>query len=462
MSRVSPFYHASSAARIEAALALLSEEALAGAPPAGGSEHDEEGRRGGVATPAGGAPAAGARLGNNAKSPASASENSLLRSVEGRIGDREIVAVDDETGELVRLEKRRGDYRVVRDADAARAERYRLQNAVKKLLPGHRTANCLRKIQPGQTGVGVYKTAEGSTHFGHLQTCGSVWACPVCAAKISERRRVELLSAMQQHRASGGVVLFVTYTFSHSRHDDLKGLLLGLSEAQRAMKGHRTYKALRLSSGQIGTVRALEVTHGDANGWHPHIHEVWFCGAGVDVGRFKAALFPLWKAAAQRAGLGTPDSAHGLDVSLCESEEELSDYVSKWGPESELTRSHSKRGGTKGRTPFDLLRLYADGDQRAGALFAEFVKAFRGQRQLFWSRGLKAMFEIEEMTDEELAAAQVENAELVGEISPADWRLVLRRGDRFNVLVLARSGWFAVERYLATLRGDPLDGFQEL
>ena len=39
-----------------------------------------------------------------------------------------------------------------------------------------------------------------------LQTCGSVWVCPVCGAKVVERRRGEIQQAMAMHRACGGEV----------------------------------------------------------------------------------------------------------------------------------------------------------------------------------------------------------------------------------------------------------------
>ncbi len=35
-----------------------------------------------------------------------------------------------------------------------------------------------------------------------------MWACPVCAAKISERRRLEVESAFEKHKEQGGAFSF--------------------------------------------------------------------------------------------------------------------------------------------------------------------------------------------------------------------------------------------------------------
>ncbi|MBV6574955.1 rolling circle replication protein, Rep63 protein, partial [Acinetobacter baumannii] len=81
--------------------------------------------------------------------------------------------------------------------------------------------------------------------------------------------------------------------------------------------------------------------------------------------------------------------------------------VSKWGIESELTKGHVKKGRNGGFTPFDLLQLSLYNEtifeKDFGKLFQEFAIAMKGSRQLVWSRGLKALLDLDEKTDEELA-----------------------------------------------------------
>jgi hypothetical protein len=165
-----------------------------------------------------------------------------------------------------------------------RLERYELQAAVRSILPRERVTTCLLTRLPAACGVQVlHSPAGGSALYADLMVCGSVWLCPVCAAKISERRREELVSAIGCHRAAGGEVLLASFTVHHGRSDALSDMLGRFLAAQRSMTGNRTYRALRAAYGVVGVVKALEVTWGAANGWHPHTHWLLFLAAGVEV-----------------------------------------------------------------------------------------------------------------------------------------------------------------------------------
>ena len=81
-------------------------------------------------------------------------------------------------------------------------------------------------------------------------------------------------------------------------------------------------------------------------------------------------------------------------------------------------------------------------------------KAFKGKRQLSWSNGLKARFGLAEKNDEELAAELEDNAELLGLLTPDQWRDVLKVKARATVLELAASaGWPAVQKFLTFIDG---------
>jgi Replication protein len=104
-----------------------------------------------------------------------------------------------------------------------------------------------------------------------------VWHCPVCAAKTSERRRIELQQIIEKHIEMGGSVYMTTYTISHKRYDDLQDLLQRFLEARRKAKAGRRGQSLKTDFQICGTVSVLEVTWSEANGWHPHVHELVFC-----------------------------------------------------------------------------------------------------------------------------------------------------------------------------------------
>ena len=344
-----------------------------------------------------------------------------------------------------------GEIRGLKDAIQNRLERFALQSVVRQILPKSRTANCLRLRQKNANGVEVYRSIKHRrAHYGGLQTCASVWNCPVCAAKISERRRQELHQLLQAHHEAGGIVLFVTRTAPHSRTDDLGDLLAQLAQAEASYKAHRDYKSLAKALGVVGTVRTVEVTWGEANGFHPHVHELVFITNSMVLGEVEEDLYRIWKGAAVRAGFKTPSRAHGLSV---QNGDHAAKYVSKWGLESEMTQWHRKRGKVSSLTPFDLLRWFLkDGSERAAQLFRIYAENFHGRHQLQYSRGLKNLYNVGEATDEELAATQDEDAALLGCLSVEQWRVVVGHGQRGALLEVASlRGWEGVEDMLAGL-----------
>jgi hypothetical protein len=348
---------------------------------------------------------------------------------------------------------------------AAKVQRFALQSVARKVLPESRTAKCLR-WRAHDKEISVWKSTEfGTAHYTGLLVCASVWTCPVCAPKIAERRRAELIAGIEVHKAKGGNVQLLTLTAPHQRGDALAGLLVKQGKALKRFWNDRKVKAIMAEMGYIGQVRAWEVTHGRKaarnNGWHPHFHILLFTGMGIDLARFSQAqrrqwqvqLYQVWASACQLAGLGTPTMAHGLRL---DDGTQASAYVTKWGMEDEMTRGHTKKGKQGGETPFDLLRaLLADeNDKQAKALFREFAEAFKGKRQLVWSKGLKALFAVEEASDGEVAQRAEEESKFLGTITFDQWRDVLKVDARATVLeIAARRSWYEVERFLWFIQG---------
>lgn len=351
-------------------------------------------------------------------------------------------SIDPETGEVFGQ----------RDPSSCRVERYALQSAVRHLLPNSRTAKCLRYVQKQRESVEVWRSTQYKrAHYAGLQTCSSVWACPVCTAKISERRRAELQALIAAHEASGGVVLLVTRTVPHDRRDDLDELLDRIGKAESSYKSHRDYKGLMSAVGLVGTVRAVEVTYGDANGWHPHVHELVFLASPVYIPDLEEDLSRIWQGAALRAGLLLPSRAHGLTV---QDGSKAAKYASKWGLESELTQWHRKRGKIHSKTPFDLLRdVIGLDDAFAAVLFRQYAEAFHGRHQLQFSRGLKHRYQIAELSDAEIASRQDADAVLLGALTLDQWRMVCKVEQRGALLEVAAAwGWEGVVQLLEGLQ----------
>ena len=270
--------------------------------------------------------------------------------------------------------------------------------------------------------------------FGGLTTCGSVWACPVCSAKVAVTRIAELDKLLQWNAERGGSVAMATFTMSHHKGHRLKTVWDALSAAWSHMTQGRAaqdgpWKRLRVVElDGDGYVRVVEVTHGD-NGWHVHIHLLLlFDREFITTGTAEALageLFKTWSAGLGKHGF-TASWEHGVDVRVCrgseQSREMLSDYFNKMSYEAAGGRFKSGRKG--GRTPFELL---ADGLETGNAddleLWLEWEQASKGRRQLLWSRGLKKRVGIEDLTDEEIAAEKDEGETLLV-LPRLSWRQV--------------------------------------
>ncbi len=338
------------------------------------------------------------------------------------------------------------------DARSVRAERFALKSAAVRLLDnGHRTSKCMRWRVPKQETQVLKGATTDRAFFSGLQVCAMPWTCPVCASKISERRRLEVAKAMKQSEALGLKVALITPTVPHGLGDDLAAMADAMQKAWSSLWQGKAGMQLRERLGLFGHIRALEVTHG-ANGFHPHFHALMFYHP--EQTRFEEwgeIISLAWQRAAVRAGLPAPSLDHGCQV---DDGTKAAQYVAKgvWGLESEVTKGHVKKGKRGSRTPFDLLRDYMRRDKQAGAIWRVYAQAFEGRRQLYWSNGLKKLLAIAELSDEEIAhKPDDEKALLLATISDQQWKLIYRRHMESAVLDLAEVSVDALRRFLEWL-----------
>ena len=321
--------------------------------------------------------------------------------------------------------------------------------------------------------VQLHRNVDGSgARFSGLDTCGSVWHCPVCAHGITNKRKAELVAGLVAARALGYEAHLLTLTHPHTAELGAADQLAKQADARQRYKNCRAYKRIMAKYGRLGSICSLETTHGK-NGWHPHTHEIIFLRPGLllnaaDVDELRRE----WVRILIKVGLGSVSDeadmlAHAFDL---RDGTYAAEYIAKFGQDpqgwqvaDELTKSHSKMGGRKigggdHVTPFQLLAQYADGNAKAGALFIEYAKAFQGKRMLTWSPGLKAKLGIGEQSDAELVADDAAPdprpaEEACGLLEADDWRLVLERDARGELLyITARNGWPGVQAFLHELR----------
>lgn len=311
-----------------------------------------------------------------------------------------------------------------------RISRYCLQDIARKLLPKERVSNCLRSRISKESGVKVlFNPVREKAHYGNIVRCGSPWTCPICSAQISEKRRQELKKAMANWRLMGGYVYLLTLTNPHYCGDNLKSLLEGQKKAVKYLWGDRKPKEMLKALGKQGHIIASEVTYGE-NGFHPHYHILLFMRHEVNLQGLRSFLAVQWQNCCKKAKLPIPSLEHGVDL---QDGSFADQYVSKWGLEDEMTKGHTKKGREGSLTPFDLLRQSVENPEY-GKLFQVFANAFKGKRQLHWTRGLKALLSVEEKTDEELAEETEKEAYQVRELAFQIWQLICKYNMRVEFL----------------------------
>jgi hypothetical protein len=314
---------------------------------------------------------------------------------------------------------------------------------------------------PVTTDGSVEVRANGvSVGFAGLYTCGNVWVCPVCNAKIQSVRRLEVGVALAQHFERGGGAAFGAVTVRHQKGDPLSGSLDALAKGQSRIAQDRKTKALRASMGYLGRMQALEVTEGQ-HGWHPHRHPLLFTEKPVAEGllaELHFAEFRAFRGGVVHAGYDAPLSlANVLMPVTPQSGEALGDYFAKsvYTPEGagyEMTSTQGKKArGKHGRTPWNILRdVVETGDADDMDLWTEYEQGMRGKRALTHSRGLRALLGMgEEATDEAIAESEVGDRADTGFVVD-DWAPVWRRAELGAGLLAAvtpAGNWKAGREY---------------
>ncbi len=353
--------------------------------------------------------------------------------------------VNSQTGEAeVYKWGKNGSARRLVDRTTSRLEKWELMDCMQRILKDQRACNCLRTRIASQVAIVHSKT---SCRYTGLLICGSVWHCPICASRITEYRRNELHHVTVNHLDlyGRGTLVMVTNTIPHGRHDNMKALLTRFRKAEEVYRRYTAMRKLRARIRLIGTVRGLEWTWRPEHGSHPHTHNLWFIPKPVDHAELQAELSVSWRKACKKVGLREPDPKAGLMVT------DGRVYPAKWGIDHELTKSHTKHG-IKGMTPWDLLRWYIrEPNDQAVAVFNEYAKVFFGKQQLRYSDGLKDLYGVDEISNQEIAEG-TEDGELVCKLTPKQWYHVCKHKARGIVLHFAEKGGAdLVMQYVASL-----------
>lgn len=331
-----------------------------------------------------------------------------------------------------------------KNASLSRSILYNLRFKAGDIL-GERTAKCgCVAGWDAQREIAIMQKEE-NFYLSGVETCGSVWNCPVCALKISTKRADqvrEILTWSQNREYEGNKTHahgFLTLTTRHNKTEKCKDVKKRVLDAWRKVTQMRKYKEFGAE-----TIRALEVKYNIANGWHPHLHIAIiaeknqaelknFCYDFI-IPKFLSLMDNESMQANQRykeiwGGNG------------------ISDYITKWDLSLELTHAESKVNFSNSFTPFGMLKELVKApihfsdlecikdfhidkqktEQKRDEMllrmelekaFAEYSKAFKGSKQLTISRKLKDKFkEFDLISDEEIANEKQIGAEIKIKIS---------------------------------------------
>lgn len=229
--------------------------------------------------------------------------------------------------------------------------------------------------------------------------CHNAWACPVCSAVVMSKWATKIAAAIDALKKDFAAVMF-TFTIFHSKNDSCKQAFDVLFETwKRWQRSCTSGSALSKFLSDFGIkhwVRCAEVTY-SANGWHPHLHVLYF----VDKSKLhqfdlpkEMALRNFWNLCQEQAmkqvygytkynALYESQRLHEENVGLYVSRNEKgqpiiqqsSDYICGWGADKELTGNYLKEATCKSsRTPYQLINAAFDGDQMAIQLYLEFAR----------------------------------------------------------------------------------------
>lgn len=339
----------------------------------------------------------------------------------------------------------------------------------KKLLKEqHRVCACGKHKRDSEQSVSVsVNTSNGVASFNNIIHCGSVWVCPSCSFKISQERKKELAEAMKSCRGKGLHVAMLTLTAPHYLGDDLKGLLTKMGKAKHALWSNRNSRDyFGKEFPLIGHITATEVKYSDNNGFHPHYHILLILDKpykAEDLEIIESDLYEFWSEKCVKQGLGKPSRKHGVDLKMgSNAEDMLADYIAKWGLAEEMTQSHMKVGKKNMSSltmweVLDLSQMEASTRDKYSYIFKTYAKAFKGRRQLFWSKGLKKLLSIVETTDEELAnKEESEDALIISAVVFTDfqWSIIKKLRLQAKVLNLVESDFrqFGIDSTFESVR----------
>ena len=343
------------------------------------------------------------------------------------------------------------------------SQKIHLYKRDKKSKPA-RIENCFRlKSERSSNIVLRKKEVSEKAHYSGLQTCGSVWACPVCASIISERRKKQLQQAINIWREKDdcNTVVMITFTTPHYIFQSLQDVLSIQDRAIRIMKQqpqrtkYKVWRTIMSELCSIGSYTGREITYGQ-NGWHPHRHECHFAvRASVDqLKKYRDDIVIALAIAYQKAGgiISDMKAFHKHSVQIDQITDgdgfdRISSYITKvegqtWTLAQEATKGITKTAKNGNITPFGMLNAIRLKDEKSSlyqSKFYEYAITMKGKKQFFPTNGLNAFFGLQWLSDSELIRENDAISEYFADLTKDEWGQILYYDLRGEILDLTQD-----------------------
>ncbi len=348
----------------------------------------------------------------------------------------------------------------ISDNNKTRIKRYKLLAEAQKILiknnicnprngNPHRTRFCHARRTYLAENITIklnHSLISSEASIGNVQTCGSVWSCPICATRIAVKKGKLVQKALIYAKENNQMPIMVALTASHSLHTPLKEFKKKFKAAWKMFSSHRQWRKFKKCYGLKHWIANREITYGK-HGWHYHMHLLLFMDAiklkyADESIKLEETLTELWLACLSHNGLSGLGE-YALKITAGKNVGET--YLTKVGLtedaktgnlQYELTGASNKKSGY---TIWDILRHASYGDNTSETLYIEFVSAMFGDSFLSFSKGFLPLLE-----DIQLPAED-ENSDKKTDwlfISPYWWRIVYQSyaiADLLEVAATERS-----------------------
>lgn len=280
------------------------------------------------------------------------------------------------------------------------------------------------------TPVNVCSNSNGGIFFNGLATCGSYWRCPVCAVKISEAKKELIADIITTHQESNQRVGFVTLTIRHTKTDTLKKSVEKLTDNYRRFQQTRFYRKFKTNI--YGQIKTLEITFNEENGWHSHLHILYFYNNDLKNTQKKLELFQKQIISRWAKFRNNYGSVFAQNQQILTSD--ISDYIAKYDIAMEMTKGQIK--GSKGLTPFTALAKLAlnnyenyEEKRKLYGIYSIYVEYTHGKHFVNISNSLLKLypqFKTEALKSDEQLSQETEIDKILFKISVDIWKLIAK------------------------------------